>query len=280
MQRLISIFTRSGGLLVFLVLEAICIMLIVTYNEEQSKIYKNSRSLLTDGMTNQWSEFTQYWNISAVNDSLAGELARLRAEQDEAKFRNFIREDSVKEIRNNLQQQYIYISARVVDNTTTLPNNILILDKGISHGVDDRLGVYDDNGIVGIVVRANEYYSRVMSILHRDSKISVQIERNKAFGTLVWENIANPTIMEMKYVSDHLDIRIGDKVETSGFSTHFPEGIPVGKVIEVSEQKDGSGYRKIKVKISNDLNMTRYVYIVKNLLKEKFTEIKEEGADE
>ncbi|MEM6964970.1 MAG: rod shape-determining protein MreC [Bacteroidota bacterium] len=255
-------------------------MLVVTYNKEQREIYRNSKSLLTDGMTNRWSEFSQFLNISAVNDSLAGELAKLRAEQDEAKFRNFIQADSVKDIRNNFIQQYTYIAARVVDNTTNLPNNFLILDKGISHGVDDRLGVYDDNGIVGIVVSANKYYSKVMSILHRDSKISVQIERNKAFGTLVWENIANPTIMEMKYVSDHLDIRVGDQVETSGFSTHFPEKIPVGKVIEVSEQKDGSGYRKIKVKISNDLNTTRYVYVVKNLLKEAFIDIKEAEVNE
>ena len=90
MSRILSVFSQSGGLLVFLILEAICMVLVVNYNKEQREIYKNSKSVISDSISHGWGEITQYWNLASVNDSLAGVIADLRAQQDEAKFQNSI----------------------------------------------------------------------------------------------------------------------------------------------------------------------------------------------
>ena len=280
MLRIFSAFTRSGGLLVFLILEAICLVLVVNYNQEQRDIYKNSKSIISDSISHGWGEITQYWNLTSVNDSLAGVIAELKAQQDEARFQNKIRRDSSNESDDDYFQQYQYIAAKVVSNTINLPNNFLVLNRGTEHGVHTRTGVFDDKGIVGIVVRSNKYYSRVMSILHRDTKISVEIKGRDAFGTLVWENSANPTIMDLKYIPNHISPSVGDTIQTNGFSTHFPRGKMVGTIEGIKEDDRGGNYHSIKVKLSNDISTTRYVYIVENLLKQEIKEMKEGVANE
>lgn len=280
MNKIISIFTRSGGFLVFLILEAICIGLVVTYNAEQKEIYNNSVNILSDGLTSNFGQVTQYYNLSTVNDSLAGVIADLRAEQDNAKFYNLVRGDSIKEEMENFEQQYSYISAKVVSNTITLPNNFLTLNRGLNHGVNTRMGVYDDKGIIGIVVGSNNRYSRVMSILHRDSKISAEIRRLAAPGSLVWENTTNPTQMELKYIPKHIEPVVGDTIQTNGYSTHFPQGIMIGTIQSIEKNKDGSNFHGITVKLSNDLSTVQYGYIVNNLFKGEQLEIEEGEQDE
>lgn len=259
-------------------MEAICLGLVVTFNKGQREIYQNSKSILSDNIINGWGNITQYWSLSSVNDSLAGVIADLRAEQDEAKFQNSIWRDSLRERRADFEQQYTYTEAKVVDNTISLPNNYLILNRGKKHGINTRMGVFDDNGIVGIVVGSNNRYSRVMSILHRDTKISAEIKRLKSFGTLVWENTANPTIMDLKYIPKHIHPIVGDTIQTSGFSSHFPEGIMIGTIEEIVDDNQGSNFQTLRVKLSNDISTTRYVYIVNNLFKEELKEI-EEGKE-
>ena len=280
MRQIAAIFTRSGGVLVFLILEVICLSLVVTFNKNQREIYHNSKSIMSDSMTHGWGELTQYWNLGEVNDSLSGVIAELKQQQDEAKFLRTIKQDSAKYITADYEQQYTYTSAKVISNTINLPNNFLTLNRGIRDSINTRMGVFDDKGIVGIVTSSNNRYSRVMSILHRDSKISAKVAKLNAFGTLVWTSIGNPRLMELKYIPKHLNPEIGDIIQTSGASSYFPGGLPIGKIIEIEVDPQGGNFHSIKVELFNDLSTTRYVYIVNNIFKDEFKEIEEGKTNE
>ena len=280
MRQIFAIFTRSGGVLVFLILEVICLSMVVSFNKNQKEIYHNSKSIMSDSMTHGWREITQYWNLSAVNDSLSGVIAELKQQQDEAKFLKTINQDSSKYRTEDFEQRYTYTSAKVVSNTINLPNNFLTVDRGIVDGIDNRMGVFDSRGIVGIVIRSNNRYSQVMSILHRDSKISAKISRLNAFGTMVWTSIGNPRLMELRYIPKHLNPKIDDIIQTSGASSYFPGGLPIGKVKEIQEDPQCGNFHLITVELFNDLSTTQYVYIVNNLFRDEFKEIEEGKEDE
>ena len=283
MQRIIAALSRSGGFLVFFVLEIFCLFLIVTYNQEQRKIYQHSNTIISDKIQDWGSYVTQFFSLSTENDILAGEIARLQAELDNAQFRNLVERDTgeivLKEGEEN-KQQYIYTAARVVDNSTIFSKNYLTLDKGTNDGIDSKMGVFDEKGIVGILFSSNSQYSRVMSILHVDMMISAEVKRNNVFGSLVWKNTLNRKEMNLEYISKEDDIKVGDIIQTSGFGSHFPQGKSIGEVSEVNEGNPGSDFREVKVKLFNDLNRVRHVYIVNNLLKTEQKEIEEEVKNE
>ena len=65
-------------------------------------------------------------------------------------------------------------------------------------------------------------------------------------------------------------IDIGDTIVTGGMSTYFPEGIPVGKVIEV--ENDGIYYSLIVELINNMTNLDN-VYIIDNINKSEINSL-------
>lgn len=283
MQRIIAALSRSGGFLVFFILEIFCFFLIVTYNQEQRKIFHHSNNIITNKIQNFGSGVSQYIHLSADNDTLAGRIAELSEQLDNTKFNNLVNRDTGQiEFKEGVKSdtQFVYTAARVVDNSTIFSKNYLILDKGREHGIDSKRGVFDDKGIVGILISSNEHFSTVMSILHVDMMISAEVKRTNIFGSLVWKNIRNRRVMNLEYISKEDDIKLGDVIQTSGFGSHFPQGKRIGKVVEINDGNPGSDFREVKVELFNDLNRTRYVYIVNNIFQKELQELKEEVKNE
>jgi dihydrolipoamide dehydrogenase len=73
----------------------------------------------------------------------------------------------------------------VVGNTFTLQKNYITIERGALQGVKkDMAAISPDGSIVGIVVEVDDNYSKIMSLLHRNSKVSAMLKRDKVAGTV------------------------------------------------------------------------------------------------
>ena len=124
------------------------------------------------------------------------------------------------------------------------------------------MGVVSGTGIVGITYLVSNHFSVVLPILNSHSNISCRLRGTNYFGSLKWDG-GSPLQAYMDDIPRHARCKIGDIVETSGFSSVFPAGIFVGKVIQVKNSKDGLSYR-LEVQLSTDLAQIRDVRIVSN----------------
>ena len=61
----------------------------------------------------------------------------------------------------------------------------------------------------------------------------------------------------------HANFKLGDAVETSGFSNVFPPGIFVGRIIQIRDSRDGLSYQ-LTVQLSSDLANVRDVAVILN----------------
>ena len=67
--------------------------------------------------------------------------------------------------------------------------------------------------------------------------------------------------------------RQGDTIQTNGFSSIFPEGINIGKVISYKKGNE-NGLCNVNIKFLNDMNTTKNVYIINSLIKEELEGLK------
>ena len=262
MRGLVLLIIKFGGFLSFLLLEIICFWLVVRYNGTQRGIWMNSSNYFSGLMNERMDNVTKYWNLSAVADSLSEENARLRAQLREARFQEDILEGS--STNEKWQQQYTFIAAEVISNSTSEFNNYLTINKGKRHGIKPRMGVLSNDGVVGTVVAVGEYYSMIMSILHKESRVAASIKRTNAFGSMVWQG-SNPTKAQLNDIPKHTSVEKGDTIQTSGYSARFPAGIQIGFVDDFS-LRSGSNFYTIDLSLSGDMSTLKYVYIVNNLL--------------
>lgn len=280
MRNLLQLLVQYSSIVLFIVLEAFCFYLIVRFNNKQQQIAINSSRYMS-GQFYEWVDnLVAYFSLDEQIEDLMAENASLRRQLDEAFFSGKIEQDTVT--NDSFKQKYIYLGARVINNSVISNNNSITLDRGKRHGVEPYMGVMSSNGIVGIVRNVSDNYCTVMSLLHRQTRISAAIKRNGYFGSLIWRG-TDPQTMMLRAIPKHASVLRGDTVVTSGYSATFPKGIMIGTVSTDKSSiavKPGNNFYEIKVKLENDLSNLEYAYIVTNLRKTEQEHLEQDISNE
>ncbi|MEI6123693.1 MAG: rod shape-determining protein MreC [Bacteroidota bacterium] len=276
MRPLIQFFVKYYYFFLFILLEFFAFLLIFQNNYYQQSAFFNASNAISGGIYNYYSGFTDYLSLKQINKSLADENSRLLTLQKSS----YIKSSNKTFIINDTlyQQQYTYLSAKVISNTINRANNYLTLNKGSKQGIKKNMGVISSQGIVGIVKDVSDNFCSVTSLLHSKSKISAKIKKNDYVGTIVW-NGGDYQIVTLKDVPTHVKISVGDTIISSGYSMMFPEGILIGSIYNYEINK-GKDFYEIKVKLFNDFNNISYVYIINNLMKDELNELEKNTQNE
>jgi len=273
MYSLLQLLTRFGVHIVFLILQIISFYFIVSYNKNQREIFINSSNIYTGKINELTSEIRDFVSIRVINDSLKRENATL--------IENLIRIEYLNEILPEYTDsllKYSVISASVCNNTFNQKNNHITLCKGALEGIRPGMGVVSATGLVGIVRNTSPNFAHVISLLHSQTRISCAIKSRNAYGSLVWDG-RDPRYMTLESVPKFETVAIGDTVITSGYSTVFPKGLLVGRVVN-TKPKPGSNNYDIRVKLSSTLGSIKYAYVIHNFLADEQNKLEKEVNNE
>jgi rod shape-determining protein MreC len=256
---------RQYFFFLFLILEIISFILIVQNNYYQRSGFVNSTNEFSGGILTVFNNVSQYFSLKGANKNLAEENARLMNESKNS----FMKTDSKIFYYNDTlyQQQYEYVSAKIISNSTNKRCNYLTLNKGSKQGITKDMGVMTSTGIVGIVTEVSENFSSVISVLHKDFKLSAKLRNNEQLGTMTWDGV-NYRYGELIDIPTHVKPKIGDTVVTSGYSTSFPAGILIGTVTDIKVEK-GDNFYTLVILFSTDFNNISYAYVIRNILKDE-----------
>jgi rod shape-determining protein MreC len=264
MRNLLIFISKYNAFFFFVIFFIISIALVLQKNSYQRASAFNSSNIVIGQAFERYNTLEKYLRLAQINDSLVQENARLRQNSKSSFYKDTVEQRTFKD--TTTLQQYTYLVAEVVNNSIHQKNNTITVNKGDRHGIKKGMGVICSSGIVGIVDNVSSHYATIKSLLHQDTRISARITENQAFGSLVWgqENY-NPQIATLKDIPNHVDVKRGHHVVTSGYSSLFPAGIPIGRVL-VSRKRNGEISSDIKVKLSTDFSTLAYVYIIKSSL--------------
>jgi len=270
MRNLLNFLARYDNLIIFLLLEGIAFYLVVTGNDYQNtRALKNIR-VLTIGIEKKISSTRSYLNLRDINANIARENIALRNEMgrmvksDTQLF--FSVSDSV------LKQQYLYTSAEIVNNSVNRQKNFFTINKGLKQGVNVDMAVKSPDGVAGIIVSSSDNFSVGMSLLNLDFRISARMKSNDYFGSLSWDG-RDYRYAILNEIPQHVIINKGDTVETTGYSSIFPEGILVGVVSDY--EKSGGDFYKIRIMLSTDFKKLNYVDVIGNLRRTEQKELEQ-----
>ncbi len=260
MRNLWIFINRYNAFFFFIIFFAIGVILAVKNNSYQRSVTVNSTNEIVGNVYQNLNVWRKYLNLGSVNDSLAAENAKLRTEILSLQHIDSTKQVTVTDTANI--PQYTYLSARVIKNSITLRNNVITINKGSADGIAPYMPVISPGkGVVGLVMDVSEHLATVRSLLHKDTKISVNIKKSDALGSLVW-GVGNADITRafVKEVPNHFKVNVKDTIVTSGFSS-FPPGIPVGSVTN-SSVSTGDNFMSIEIKLFNDFSTLQYVYVI------------------
>lgn len=209
------------------------------------------------------------------NASLENEVLNLKNQL--AYYKTLVPVDSSDAI-TAAADRFHFVAATVMNNSTNRPKNYFTINKGSNDGIEPGMGVVDQNGVVGIVNIIGNNSSRVISLLNVTQHFSVKVKNTNYIGSLVWHE-GNPHIAYVEEMPRHVKYHVGDSIVTSGYSTTFPEGIPVGTVISQIRTSDDNFYT-LKIKLASDFTQLSTVRVIKDNLKAELDSLAKQDNEE
>ncbi|MEC7389868.1 MAG: rod shape-determining protein MreC [Pseudomonadota bacterium] len=135
----------------------------------------------------------------------------------------------------------------------------LRINRGRQDNIYVGQPVLDAEGLMGQVVEVYEKFSSVLLITDSTHALPVKVLRN---GTRsVAEGISDFNTMKLRFVSPTSDIKVGDKIVSSGLGDRFPAGYPVG-IVTSSDHKTGANFVDVEVEPSAQMNKSKHLLLV------------------
>ena len=225
----------------------------------------------------RYSNVAYYFNLKKENEALSRKneelMNKLKQDYEPADTAVAVIKDTINRDTLGQPRKYIWKEARVVNNSVSLQNNYITIHRGEKQGVTKDMGVISASGLVGTIVNTSDNYSVVMSLLNRQTSVSVKMKKTGEVGKVQWDG-ESPFYVTLTNVPKSVVIGKGDSVVTSGYSLRFPEGILVGTVSEIVNDQTSNFYI-IKLKPATNFFNVSYVYVVDNLQKEEQRKLEE-----
>ena len=250
---------------IFILLEVAALAMLRSSSTMQD-IAINRASLRTSAaLWGAGERFRYHFRAEKLNEQLAERNAELELA---------LREYQLQEAK--LRDNYSFISATIVKMSRNGAHNFIILNKGSKDGVTPQCGIITGEGVVGVVSAVGKHYSYGLTLMNPNLSISSRVGDSGVTAPLVWDGLSSNGA-KLSDIAPHLSIEPGDTVRTSGFSTIFPAGIPIGTTGKTSHV-DGSTIQ-VDVTLFQDFSNIHYVTIVRNLDRSEIEELEAAGEN-
>lgn len=265
MRNLIDFITRYNHWFVFVILEVVSFVLLFKFNSYQGSVWFSSANVVAGKVYEADATIKNFFSLTKINQQL--NVRNLYLEQTVRKLSEKVHAETgdsswLFRTQAEVLKEYKLIPAKVITNSIDKRDNFITIDKGRLDGVKPDMGVACGTGIVGVVYMVSDHYSIVIPVLNSKSNISVTIRKRGYYGYLRWTGGAS----DLAYVDDiprHAHFRLGDLIETSGYSAMFPPGIIAGQILHVYNSPDGLSYR-VQVRLTTDFGNLRDVCVIDN----------------
>lgn len=268
MRNFILFIRRFFNLILFLALEIVCIILISKTNTLQGNDITSSANAVSGLMYRKQNDVVYYFSLGRMNDSLLNENARLRAQLGLYQGKDTLKDSVVQKAIGFTDTskhivryaEYIYRTARVINNSVSAANNYVTINRGADDGIEKNMAVLSGSGIVGKVVHVSSHFASILSVLSVKQEINARL-KDGTIGHTSW-NDEQPDVLFMNDVPQQIKVKRGDSVFTTSYS-YFPQDVLIGTVIKTEPVKKNS-MQILYLKSSTNFRNLQYVYVVEN----------------
>ena len=211
----------------------------------------------TGGLRGGWHRYVALRQVGRENEQLKQELAdlRVRLQQEQALAKQSRTLEALLDLRSHTALSTA--AASVIAGGASPDFRTMTIDKGTRAGLGPDMAVIAPAGVVGRVIMPGAFASKIQLLIDRNAAAGVIDERSRAQGIVVGTGLAR---LKMDYVPSSADVKVGDRVVTSGIDGIYPKGFVVGQI--ESMQRGTGEYSAILVRPAVDFSTLETVLVV------------------
>lgn len=263
---------RTSGLLLRCVLFSLLALGLIVLDKRYDQLGKIRRALsivvypIDLAVTSPFEGWSWLRASVTTRDTLRTDNSRLQRELLDARFK--LQRYAALEAENrrlrNLHASTAGVSAKfivgdIMDVDLDAFRERVLVDKGADDGIYAGQAVLDASGVFGQVASVNQRTSDIILISDATHEIPVMVNRNGLRTIAVGSG--DPRRLKLPYLPTSADVVKGDLLVTSGLGGVFPEGYPVGTVVDVKRDPSQS-LADVDVKPAAALDRSRELLFV------------------
>jgi rod shape-determining protein MreC len=184
-----------------------------------------------NGVIGVWRNYLWLIDTRQRNLELAAENQKLRARLNQI--------DEVTLQNQRLRKLLAFVDdldraalpAQVIGEDVTPWARTIVIDKGTRSGLRQWLAVVAAEGVVGRVIKTSSHSSRVLLITDPSSAVAALIQNTRSRGILR----GHGERLSVEYMEHDARVQPADLLVTSGMGGVFPKGLPLARVVSVSQ---------------------------------------------
>jgi rod shape-determining protein MreC len=132
------------------------------------------------------------------------------------------------------------------------------IDLGNKDGIRPNMPVVTPEGLVGKIYKVFPQTSIVQLMLDRNFNVSARIQGTRVYGIVNWSELRG---LELTSVPRNSEVNLSEAVVTSDSSTLFPQGLRIGLVQKIAEDKT-SLFKTIILRPAVDFARLEEVFVI------------------
>ncbi|CAO0822551.1 Cell shape-determining protein MreC [Desulfarculales bacterium] len=205
-----------------------------------------------------WGRYFALLRAARQNEDLKRQVAFYRQQQTDVEELKLANQRFKKLLALKETSSLPQVAAQVVGTDPTKQFRTVIIDKGLSEGVQSQMPVINAQGVVGRVIWASRNYAKVLLLVDPNAAMDVLVQRSRARGIVEG---AGADTLRLKYVLHNDDVAAGDRLVATGADGIFPKGALAGFVRAIKQ--DGKGvFQQIEVEPAVDFERLEEVVVI------------------
>ena len=204
-----------------------------------------------------WQNYFALQQIRRENEDLKQRVAQLeiRLQQERAEAQQTRTLQQLLSLRQETAPPTT--AANVIGASADAYFRTISIDKGTAEGLRQDMAVIAPAGVVGRIILPTLRAAKVQLLIDRNAAAAALVERSRAQGVVLGTGTG---VLTMAYLPGSADIKVGDRIVTSGIDGIYPKGFVIGQI--ESLQRGAGEFNGIVIKPAVDFSSLEAVLVV------------------
>ena len=204
-----------------------------------------------------WENYVALQNTRRENEALRREVAELQVglQQERALARQSETLRRLRDLRSTIELSTT--AAAVIAAGADAYFRTMTIDKGSGDGLRSDMAVIAPAGVVGRVIMPTARAAKVQLLIDRNAAAAGLVERSRAQGVVVGTGAEK---LGMEYVAGTADLKVGDRVVTSGVDGIYPKGFVLGQIESI--ERTAGEFSSVVIRPAVDFSALEAVLVV------------------
>ena len=197
--------------------------------------FEKAFNYITNAIDGFVSYYTKFDDLVAENAALKKENADLRDRLHNAEQIEKTNEYLTKFLEmKRAHTDFTFAEASVIGRGSGNYITVLTVDRGTAHGIAVGMPVVSESGVIGYVDEVGLTWAKIRTLIESSVSVGGYIERTGELGLIEGNfDLSAEGLCEITYLDAESDIRVGDRVLTSGYGSIYPRDLVIGTVTEI-----------------------------------------------